>query len=71
MCRIASLFLLQRLKGNMSGDARYFNNIETRAVIKFFIFASQGAEGNPRHSERNVRETCAIVYHRQKLGGPV
>jgi len=37
MCQIASLFLLQRLKG-MSGDARDFNNIETRAVIKFFIF---------------------------------
>jgi len=29
--------LLQRLKGNMSGDARDFNNIETRAVIKFFF----------------------------------
>ena len=37
MCRIASLFLLQRLKGSMSGDARDFNNIETRAVIKFFL----------------------------------
>jgi len=36
MCRIASLFLLQRLKGSMSGDARDFNNIETRAVINFF-----------------------------------
>ena len=36
MCRIASLFLLQRLKGSMSGDACDFNNIETRAVIKFF-----------------------------------
>jgi len=36
MCRIASLFLLQRLKGSMSGDARDFNNIETRAVIEFF-----------------------------------
>jgi len=36
MCRIASLFLLQRLKGSMSGDSRDFNNIETRAVIKFF-----------------------------------
>ena len=34
MCRIASLFLLQRLKGSMSGDARDSNNIETRAVIK-------------------------------------
>ena len=37
MCRIVSLFLLQWLKGNMSGDARDFNNIETRAVIKFFF----------------------------------
>jgi len=37
MCRIASLFLLQRLKGSMSGDAHDFNSIETRAVIKFFF----------------------------------
>ena len=37
MCRIASLFLLQRLKGSMSGNVRDFNNIETRAVIKFFL----------------------------------
>jgi len=37
MCRIASVFLLQRLKGSMSGDARDFNNIETRAVIKVFL----------------------------------
>ena len=36
MCRIASLFLLQRLKGSVSGDARDFSNIETPAVIKFF-----------------------------------
>jgi len=36
MCRIADLFLLQRLKGSMSADARDFNNMETRAVIKFF-----------------------------------
>jgi len=32
-----SVFLLQRLKGSMSGDARDFNNIETRAVIQFFF----------------------------------
>jgi len=37
MCQIASPFLLQRLKGSMSGNARDFNNIETRAVIKFFF----------------------------------
>ena len=46
MCRIVSLFLLQRLKGSMSGDARNFNNIETQAVIKFSSFfpTRQGAE---------------------------
>ena len=38
MCRIVRLFLLQSLKGSMSGEARDFNNIETRAVIKFFFF---------------------------------
>ena len=38
MCRIASLFLLQRLKGNVLGDASDFNNMETRAVVKDFFF---------------------------------
>ena len=37
MCRIASLFLLQKLKGSMSGDASDFGNIETGAFIKFFF----------------------------------
>jgi hypothetical protein len=42
-----------------------------RAVIKFFYPARQGTEGNSRHSERNIRGTCTILCHRQKLGGPV
>ena len=37
MWRIASLVLLQRLKGSISGDAHDFNNMETRALIKFFF----------------------------------
>ena len=37
MCRIASLFLLQRLKGSMSGDASDFNNMETLVAIKLFF----------------------------------
>jgi hypothetical protein len=41
MRRIANIFLLQRLKGSMSGDARDFNNVETRAFILFFS-ARQG-----------------------------
>ena len=44
MCRIASLFLLQRLKGSMSGKARDFNNIETRAVFKFFFLQGKASK---------------------------
>ena len=42
MCRIASLLLLQRLKGNMSGDARNFNNVEARTVIIYIPPPLQG-----------------------------
>jgi hypothetical protein len=49
MCRIESIFLLQRLKGSISGDARDFNNIETRAVIKFF-FSLQGKAPKKIHA---------------------
>ena len=35
-------------------DARGFNKIETRAVKFFFFPARQGAEGNSRHSDRNI-----------------
>jgi len=42
MCQIASLFLLERLKGSMSGYARDFNNVEMWAVVKFFFFFLQG-----------------------------
>jgi hypothetical protein len=37
MCRIARHFLLQRLKGSISGNECDFNNIETQSVIKFFL----------------------------------
>ena len=50
----------------MSGDARDFNNIKTRAVIKFFFPPRQGTEGYSRHSERNIRGTCTIVCHPKK-----
>ena len=35
-------------------DASDFSNIETRAVIKFFFSARQGAEGNLRHCDENI-----------------
>jgi len=71
MCRIASIFLYQKLKGSMLGDERDLKNMETRAVEFFFFPARQGAEGNSRRSDRNIRGTCTIVRHRQKLGGPI
>jgi hypothetical protein len=53
MCQIASLFLLQRLEGSMSGDARNFNNMETRAVIKFFFLQSKA----PKEIHAILKET--------------
>jgi len=44
MCRIASLSLLQRLKGSMSGNARDFNNIETRSIIRFFLMQGKASK---------------------------
>jgi len=38
--------------------------METQGVIQFFS-ARQDAEGNSRHSERNIRGTSTIVCHRQ------
>jgi len=49
----------------MSGEAPDFNNMVTQAVIKFFFFARQDAEGNSRHSERKIRGICTIVCYRQ------
>jgi len=50
MCRIASIFLLQRPKGSMPSEARDFN-METRAVIKFIIiFFLQGKAPKEIHA---------------------
>jgi len=37
VCSCAELQVFSCYRGNMSGDARDFNNIETRAVINFFL----------------------------------
>jgi len=42
-------------------DARHFNNIETRAVDQVFFSARQGAEGNSRHSDRNIGLYYTII----------
>ena len=59
-CSSTSLFLLQRMKGSMLGDARDLNNMETRNVIKIFFPARQGAEGNSRRSDRTLGEHAPL-----------
>jgi len=54
MCRIASFFFLQRLKGSMSGDARDFN-IERELSSSSFFFPLQGKA--PKEIHAILRET--------------
>ena len=58
-CRIANFFLLQRLKGSISGDARDFNNMETRVVITFFFLARQDILGEHAPSYVTVKNWVA------------
>ena len=61
MCRIASLFLLQMLKGS----ARFQQHRDTSCHKVFFPRARQGAEGNSRRSDRKIRGICTIVRYCQ------
>jgi hypothetical protein len=47
----------------MSGDARDFNNIEMRAVIKLLFFLQGKAPKEIHAIEIDIRETCTIVRH--------
>ena len=48
--------------------ARFQQHRDARCHQVFFS-ARQGAEGNSRHFDRNIRATCNILGHLQKLGG--
>ena len=63
MYQIASVFLLQRLKGSMSGDTHDFSSIKTQAVIKYFIL--QGKVLKEIHAI--LIETLGDMYHRMPL----
>jgi hypothetical protein len=54
----------------ISRDSHDFRNMKSRAANNFFL-ARQGAEGDLRHFDRNMRRTCTIVCDRQNVGGPV
>ena len=48
---------------------RVISTISRRKLSSSYFFpARQGAEGNSHHSDRNIRGTCTIVCHHQKLG---
>ena len=51
--------------------ARFQQHRDASCQQGYFFPVRQGAEGNLRYSERNIRGTCTIVCHSQKLGGPV
>jgi len=55
----------------MSGDARDFNNIETRAVTKFLFLQGKAPKEIHAILKEILGKTCNVVCHRQKLGGPV
>ena len=62
MCRIASLFLLQRLKGSMSGDARDFNNMEKRGVIAFFFSYKETSRRNVNKNPTRCNSMQIFIY---------
>ena len=65
---LQSLFLLHRLKGSMSGEAREFNNIETRAVIKCFFFLQGKAPKEIHAILTETLEVHAPSYGAVKIG---
>ena len=70
MCRIASLYLLQRLKGSMSGDAPDFNHMETRAVIKVLFFL-QGKAPKEIHAILTETLACFLPGRAKDLSAPL
>ena len=71
MCRIAKSFLVTEVERKHARRRARFQQHRDASCHQLFFPARQGVEGNSCHSKRNIRGTCTIVFHRQKLGGPV
>jgi len=63
-------FVAEAERKNVSRRARIQQHGDVSCHQVFFP-AKHGAEGNSRHSDKNIRGTCTIICHRQKLGGTV
>ena len=48
--------------------SRFQQHLDASCHQEFFFPARQGAERNSRHSGRNIRITCTIVWCRKKIG---
>ena len=63
-------FLVTEAERSMSSDAGDFSKIEKRTDINYFP-ARHSANGNLRHSDRNISVKFTIECRLQKLVGPV
>ena len=73
VCSCAELQIFSCYRGwkEACQATRAISTTSRSALSSFFFPARQGAEGNSRHSERNIRGTCTTVCHHQKLCGPL
>ena len=69
-CYVFLLCLVQSLKEACQAT-RAISTTSRHELSSSFFPTRQGAKGNSRYSDGNIRGTCTIVCHRQKLGGPV
>jgi hypothetical protein len=73
VCSCAELKVFSSYRGwkEACQATRAISKTSRRELSSSYFPASQGAEENSRHSDRNIRGTCTITCHRQKLGGTV
>ena len=73
VCSCAELQVISCYRGwkEACQATRAISTTSRSEISSFFPPVRQGAEGNSRHSDRNIRGTCTVACHRQKLGGPI
>ena len=71
MCRIASLFLLQRLKGSMSRDARDLTTSRRELSSRFFFLQGKAPKEIHAILTETLGEYAPSYFTVKKLGGPV
>ena len=70
-CAELQVFLVTEAERKHIRRRARFQQHGNASCHQVFFPSRQGAEGNSRHSEKNIRGTFIIVCHRQKRGGPV